>query len=296
MPVPRRARGARLGQSDTMSRSTGRQDPSTSEGVEMSDTSTAQYVTFEQTGSIARITLNRPEKLNAIDYQVGAELYAAFERCEPDPGIRAIVLAGAGRAFCAGDELGRERTPDEQLSLNRRGTIKHYVQGPGRWTATVRLMRHLTQPIVVRIQGYAYGAGFNLALGADFRVMARDAKMATPFIKRGMSTGTNLLQQYVGIGKAIEMTLLGEPVDAEEALRLGLVNEVVDPSDLDAAVDRWAQRLAAGPTASMSLTKHAVYQGWSLEPDAAYWHQGSAVAESRELDDLAEGLAAFKDK
>src|SRR4029077_11444085 len=188
---------------------------------------TAQYVRFEQTGAIARITLNRPEKLNAIDYQVGAELYAAFERCEPDPSIRAIVLAGAGRAFCAGDELGRDRTPDEEASLRRRGKVKHYVSGPGRWTSTVRLMRSLAQPIVARVQGYAYGAGFNLALGADFRVMASDARLATPFIQRGMATGTNLLQQYVGIGRAIERTLRGEPVGASEALRLGLVTRVV---------------------------------------------------------------------
>ena len=97
--------------------------------------------------------------------------------------------------------------------------------------------------------------------------MARDAKMATPFIKRGLATGTNLLQQYVGIGKAIEMTLLGEPVDAEEALRLGLVNEVVDLADLDAAVERWAERLANGPSAAIGLTKHAVYRGWDHDPD-----------------------------
>src|SRR3954466_3532946 len=216
----------------------------------MTESFDAEFVTFEQTGSIARITLNRLEKLNAIDYQVGAELYAAFERCEPDPSIRAIVLAGAGRAFCAGDELGRERTEDEKLSRARRGTIKHYVQGTGRGTGPVRLMRNLPQPIVVRIQGYAYGAGFNLALGGDFRVMARDAKLATPFVKRGLATGTNLLQQYVGIGRAIEMTLLGEPIDADEALRLGLVHEVVDAADLDAAVERWVQRLADGPTAA----------------------------------------------
>jgi len=254
------------------------------------------FVLFEQTDAIARITLNRPDKLNAINHELGLQLWEAFARCREQSSIRAIVLAGAGRALCAGDELGRERTPDEEQALRRRGRINHYVAGPGRWTSTVRLMRSLPQPIVVRIQGYAYGAGFNLALGADFRVMARDAKLATPFIKRGLATGTNLLQQYVGIGKAIEMTLLGEPVDAEEALRLGLVNEVVDPAELDDAVERWARRLADGPTASMSLTKHAVYQGWDLDPDAAYWHQGSAVAESRDLDDLAEGLAAFKEK
>jgi 2-(1,2-epoxy-1,2-dihydrophenyl)acetyl-CoA isomerase len=262
----------------------------------MSDATTATYVKTERNGAIVTITLNRPEKLNAIDYQVGAELYDAFARCEPDPSIRAIILAGAGRAFCAGDELGRERTLDEQLSLRRRGTIKHYVQGPGRWTSTLRLMRSLPQPIIVRVQGYAYGAGFNLALGGDFRVMARDAKLATPFIKRGLATGSNLLQQYVGVGKAIEMTLLGEPVEADEALRLGLVNEVVDLADLDAAVQRWAEKLAGGPSAAIGLTKHAVYQGWDADPDGAYWHQGSAVTQGRDLEDHVEGVAAFKEK
>ena len=255
-----------------------------------------RYVAFERSGAIARITLNRPDKLNAINYELGGELYEAFAHCADDPNVRAIVLAGAGRAFCAGDELGRERTPDEEVSLRRRGHIKHYVSGPGRWTSTVRLMRSLPQPVVVRIQGYAYGAGFNLALGADFRIMASDASLATPFIKRGLATGTNLLQQYVGVGKAIEMTLLGEPIGAEEALRLGLVTRVVDPAELDAAVDELAERLAAGPTAALGLTKHAVYQGWDRDPDGAYWHQGSAVAQGRDLEDLQEGVAAFKEK
>jgi 2-(1,2-epoxy-1,2-dihydrophenyl)acetyl-CoA isomerase len=252
-------------------------------------------VTFERTGAVARITLNRPDKLNAIDFALGTELYRAFARCEHDGDVRAIVLAGAGRAFCAGDELGRERHPDEALSL-RRGEIKHYVSGPGRWTSTVRLMRSLPQPIVARIQGYAYGAGFNLALGADFRIMAGDAKLATPFIKRGLATGTNLLQQYVGIGTAIEMTLLGDPLDAETALRLGLVTRVVEPAELDAAVEELAERLANGPTAAIGLTKNAVYRGWDQDPDGAYWQQGSALAQGRDLEDFAEGVAAFKEK
>lgn len=257
---------------------------------------TTQVLRFEQTGAIARITLNRPEKLNAIDHTLGLALHDAFARCADSAEVRAIVLAGAGRAFCAGDELGRERTPEEILTQRRRGPIQHYVAGPGRWTSTLRLMRSLSQPIVVRIQGYAYGAGFNLALGADFRVMAADARMATPFIKRGMPTGTNLLQQYIGIGKAVEMTFLGEPLDAEEALRLGLVTRVVPPEELDAAVDELAERLASGPTAALSLTKKAVYAGWEQDPDGAYWQQGSAVVQGRELDDLAEGLAAFREK
>jgi 2-(1,2-epoxy-1,2-dihydrophenyl)acetyl-CoA isomerase len=92
------------------------------------------------------------------------------------------------------------------------------------------------------------------------------------------------------------MTLLGEPVDALEALRLGLVNEVVELERLEDAVERWARRLADGPTASIGLTKQAVYQGWDRDTDAAYWQQGSAVAESQHLEDLAEGVAAFKEK
>jgi 2-(1,2-epoxy-1,2-dihydrophenyl)acetyl-CoA isomerase len=262
----------------------------------MASADQTRYVDFEQTGSIARITLNRPEKLNAINFEVGLQLYQAFADCEDDTSIRAIILAGAGRAFCSGDELGRERTPDEEISFRRRGYIKHYTSGPGRWTSTVKLMRNLPQPIVTRIQGYAYGAGFNLALASDFRVMASDARLATPFIKRALSTGTNLLQQYVGIGKAIEMTLLGEPIEAQEALRLGLVTRVVEPAELDAAVEALAARLAEGPTAAISLSKSAVYRGWDQDPDGAYWHQGSALAQGRNLEDYEEGVKAFKEK
>ena len=262
----------------------------------MNSASPPVFVDVRQTGPIARITLNRPEKLNAINFEVGLQLYEAFAHCESDSGVRAIVLAGAGRAFCSGDELGRERTPDEEISFRRRGFIRHYVNGPGRWTRTLQLMRSLPQPIVCRIQGYAYGAGFNLALASDFRVMASDARLATPFIKRALATGTNLLQQYVGVGKAIEMTLLGEPVEAQEALRLGLVTRVVDPAELDAATDELATRLANGPTAAISLSKNAVYRGWDEDVAGAYWHQGSALAQGRDLEDYAEGVKAFKEK
>ncbi len=251
---------------------------------------------FEQRGAVAYIILNRPEKLNAINHELGLALYDAFARCQNDPAVRAIVLAGAGRAFCAGDELGRARTDDELLSQRRSGAVKHYVAGPGRWTSTVRLMRILPQPIVVRIQGYAYGAGFNLALASDFRVMASDAHMATPFIKRGLATGSNLLQQFIGVGRAIEMTLLGEPLDAAQALSFGLVSRVVEPAGLDAAVDALAEQLANGPTGAISLTKHAVYTGWPQDPDGAYWQQGSAMVQGRELEDLHEGMAAFREK
>jgi 2-(1,2-epoxy-1,2-dihydrophenyl)acetyl-CoA isomerase len=253
-------------------------------------------ILVERAGAIARITLNRPELLNAINHDVGVQLFEAFRRCGDEPSVRVIVLAGAGRAFCSGDELGRERAPDEAESLERRGQIGHYMSGPGRWTNTVRLMRSLPQPIIARIQGYAFGAGLNLALAADFRIASDDAQLATPYIRRGMPTGTNLLQQYVGLGKAVEMTLLGEPIGATEALRLGLVTRIVPLAELDAAVDGLAERLATGPTEALRLTKRAVYAGWDEDPEAAYRHQAAAVAQGRDLEDLAEGIAAFKDK
>src|SRR5258707_593945 len=157
----------------------------------------SRFVLFEQTESIARITLDRPEKLNAINHETGVQLFEAFARCEDDPSIRAIVLAGAGRASCAGDELGRERPADEEEARRRRGRIKHYVSGPGRWTSTVKLMRSLSQPIVVRIQGYAYGAGFNLALAGEFPVSGAAPPMAPPFLRPGLAHRRHLLHQFV---------------------------------------------------------------------------------------------------
>ncbi len=254
-----------------------------------------ESVTVERDGAVVRITLNRPKKLNAIDYVLGAALCSALEACEQDRDCQVIVLAGAGRAFCAGDELGREEHPEEAWSRSN-GPVEHYAEGPGRWTRAVHLMRRLPQPVVTRIQGYAYGAGFNLVLGSDFRIMASDALLCTPFVKRGMATGTNLLQQYVGIGKAIEMTMLAEPVTADEALRLGLVNRVVEPDQLDAEVDAFVEHLVGGPRGAMAVTKRTVYRSWDLEPRAAYWQQGAAVLQSKTFDGYDEGIAAFQAK
>jgi 2-(1,2-epoxy-1,2-dihydrophenyl)acetyl-CoA isomerase len=174
--------------------------------------------------------------------------------------------------------------------------VEHYAEGVGRWTAAVHLMRRLPQPVVTKIHGYAYSAGFNLALGSDFRVMASDALLCTPFVKRVMATGTNLLQQYVGIGKAIEMTMLAEPVAADEALRLGLVNRVVEPDRLDTEVDAVVEALLGGPRGALAVAKRTVHRSWTMEPRAAYWQQGAAVVQSKTFADYETGIAAFKDK
>lgn len=205
------------------------------------------------------------------------------------------MLAGAGRAFCAGDEIGGDDHPDDGRGTPI-GEVRHYVSGMGRWTATVQLMQSLPLPIIARVHGYAYGAGLNLALAADLRVMASDASIAAPFIQRGMATGANQLQRFVGIGKALEMTLLGDPIDAAEAERLGLASKVVPPEDLDAEVAQLAARLAMGPTAAIGLTKHAVYSSWSKDLDTAFWHQASSFVAGQSLEDREEGRTAFREK
>lgn len=261
----------------------------------MNDPAHRHYVSVTREGAVATIMLDRPEKLNAINGTVGEQLHDAFLRCGSDPTVRAIVLAGAGRAFCAGDEIGGDHHPDDGNGPPI-GEIRHYVAGTGRWTATVQLMQSLATPIVARIQGYAYGAGMNLALAADLRIMASDASMATPFIQRGMATGSNQLERFVGIGKALELTLLGDPVDAAQAERLGLATKVVAPEELDAEVTRLAERLAAGPTAAIGLTKHAVYSSWSQDLDTAFWHQASSFVAGQTLEDREEGRNAFREK
>ena len=252
-------------------------------------------VRLEIADGIARITLNRPQKLNALNHHVGKLLYQALATCEHNTAVRAIILAGAGRSFCAGDEIGRVRAPVEQASVNR-DEVQHYVRGPGRWTASVELMHRLPQPIVARLQGHAYGAGFNLALGSDFRIMASDASLSTPFLPRGIPSGTNQLQQFVGIGKAIEIVLLGEPIDAATALQLGLVTKVVPPEELDRSVDAFARRLADMATGAIGLSKNAIYRGWNADPETALWYQASAVVSGNKLHDRVEGVRAFREK
>ena len=152
-----------------------------------SDRSPASF-RFEQTGGDRPHHAGSTRQAERDQPRVGLQLWEAFARCENSRRFgRSSWQAPGGRSAPATSSVASERA-DEEESLRRRGSIKHYVAGPGRWTSTVRLMRSLPQPIVARIQGYAYGAGFNLALGADFRVMASDARLATPFIKRGLAT------------------------------------------------------------------------------------------------------------
>jgi enoyl-CoA hydratase/carnithine racemase len=254
-----------------------------------------RYLLVQREASICRLTLNRPERLNALNFRIGVELLDALDQCDRDADVRVLVLTGAGRAFCAGDDLRGMSEPGEP---DRRFTdpIKQYVQGEGRWPRIVAQMRALSKPVIAMINGHAHGAGFNLALGCDLRVMADNATLSIPFSKRGIGTGTNLLQQFVGIGKAMEWALLAPALSAREAERWGLVNRVAPLERLGEETMTIAHELAEGPTLVLAYTKSAIVNGWEAAPELAYRHQGLAVTQSQQTEDLAEGIRAFREK
>jgi 2-(1,2-epoxy-1,2-dihydrophenyl)acetyl-CoA isomerase len=252
-------------------------------------------ILYEKLDRVGRLTLNRPRSLNAINVQMGHELVDALTRMEEDGEIRAIILTGAGRAFCAGDDLkgmegeGFRKTtgPDD---------VKNYVYAPYRWTVVVAAMRRLPKPIIASVRGHAHGGGFNLAMGADLRFASDNATFAIPFVKRAMATGVNQLHYHVPLGIALEMAFTGESLDAFRAEKLGLVNRVVPDGALDDATLAFARGLAEGPTRSIALTKAAIYRGWWKDLEAAFEEQAIAQSFAGLTEDRQEGVQAFLEK
>jgi enoyl-CoA hydratase/carnithine racemase len=255
-----------------------------------------RYLLVQQEAGICRLTLNRPERLNALNVRVGVELLQALDDCDRDEGVRVVVITGAGRAFCAGDDL-RGMTEPGEPDRRYHDPVKQYVKGEGRWPLIVARMRALAKPVIGMINGHAHGAGFNLALGCDLRVMADTATLCIPFVKRGIATGVNLLQQFVGIGKAMEWALLAPQLSAQEAERWGLANRVVPVAQLEGVTMELARELAQGPTLIYGYTKSAVVHGWEAPSvEAAYEYQGQALHYTQLTEDFTEGRRAFLEK
>ena len=267
------------------------------EGAGPASDTAAGPLDVRREGAVAWLVLNRPERLNALNLQLGLDLLAALDDVDADPEVRAVVLTGAGRAFCAGDDLRGMAGVGEPGPRLRPDPIEQYVRGEGRWPLIVERMRQLSKPVIAMVNGHAHGAGFNLALGCDLRLMATDATLSIPFTRRGIATGTSLLQQFVGVGKAMEWALLAPTLSAAEAERHGLVNTVHPPEELTAATSELAERLASGPTRIYSITKAAVYRGYEeSDPVRAYEHQGLALHLARRTEDFEEGRRAFLEK
>jgi 2-(1,2-epoxy-1,2-dihydrophenyl)acetyl-CoA isomerase len=245
---------------------------------------------LERAGAVATITLDRPEALNALTVTLKEELLAAFRSLAGDRTVRAVILTGAGRAFCAGQDL-RERlepgAPPLELELRER------------YNPIIRAMRALDQPVVGAINGVAAGAGASIAFACDFRLAAEGASFVLAFGRIGLvpdSGATWLLPRLVGAARAAEIALVGDPVSAVEAERIGLVRRVVPAADLPGAAHALAERLAGLAPRATALTKRLLERTWTETLDEALEAEAEAQGIVGAAIDHAEGLAAFLEK
>jgi enoyl-CoA hydratase/carnithine racemase len=243
---------------------------------------------------VATITLNRPKRLNALTFEVYAELLAAFREIDAEPDVRAIVVTGEGRAFCSGGDVREIIGP--LLSRDAAGLLE--------FTTTtcdlIGAIRACRQPVIAAVNGTAAGAGAVIAAACDIRIAAAGAKIAFLFPKVGLSGADMgaawLLPRIVGLGRATEILMTGDFVDAEEAHRIGLFNRVVPDGEALPAALELAARLAAGPAEALAVTKRALDQESTMGPADALAAEARAQAACMEHPDFREAYEAFVGK
>ena len=225
---------------------------------------------------VATLTFNRPEVMNALTFEVYAQLRDLFETLRYDEAVRVVVLTGAGDNFCSGGDV--HQIIGELLKRDMEGHLE-FTRMTG---AVVQNMRLLDKPIIAALNGMTAGAGAVLALASDLRIASEKARLAFLFTRVGL-TGADmgaayLLPRVVGMGRAFELLLLGETIEASTAERYGLVNRVVPHGDLLPAAYEWARRLAQGPTLAISMTKHMLNRELNMDLVAAIEAEAQAQA------------------
>jgi 2-(1,2-epoxy-1,2-dihydrophenyl)acetyl-CoA isomerase len=237
---------------------------------------------------IVTLTMNRPEKKNAMNAAMFDELLAAFREVDASPTDRVLVITGAGDAFCSGADLA-DRGSDTRHPLQRL-----------HWVGNIALALHrIPKPVIARVNGVAVGAGMNLALGCDLIVASETARFSEIFVRRGLSIdfgGSWILPRLIGMHRAKELALLGDIISAKEAAELGLVNRVVPADQLDAVVGEWAARLAAGPPIALSMTKRLVTESFHVTMEEALEAEGLAQTVNNATEDAKEAIKAFLEK
>ena len=248
-----------------------------------------ETINYEKVQGLATITLNRPQSLNAFVPQMNQEVLDALKDGERDKTVRCLMITGAGRAFCAGQDL-KGRTPEQKGSLG--ASLRE------KYNPMIRQIRQMEKIVVAAVNGVAAGAGCNLALACDLRVASEEAKFIQSFVRVGLapdSGGSFILPRLVGVSKAMEMLLLGDTIDAQEALRIGLVARVFSAPEFAHAAREVAERIAAAPR-GIGLIKRAVNHANlpSLESDLEYEaHLQEIAGRSSDYD---EGVRAFLEK
>ncbi|MFG1628249.1 MULTISPECIES: enoyl-CoA hydratase/isomerase family protein [unclassified Kribbella] len=244
-------------------------------------------IAFEQDGYVGLLTLDRPAKLNAATRSMSAELLELIPKIDEDPSIRAVVVTGAGdRAFSVGSDIGELDRYDGPWHFRNR---RDYCDA----------LRALRTPVIAAINGYAYGGGLELALSCDIRLASSSASFAAAEIKLGWIGGggvTALLAASVPASDAAMMLLTGDPIDAAEALRIGLVSQVLPPSEVLPAATELAHRIAVRPPIAAQAAKANLRAAWSMGLEQAIQYERELQAVALGTRDAAEGRAAFAER
>lgn len=248
-----------------------------------------ETIDFKRDGAIARITLNRPDRLNAFTKAMHGELRDVLA----DLGdARVVVLTGAGRGFCAGQDLNdRAAAPGQTVDLGE--TVEDS------WNPLIRTLTSIPQPVIARVNGVAAGAGANIALACDIVVAAQSAKFIQSFSALGLipdSGGTWILPRLAGQARALGLALTGEPLSAQQAADWGLIWKCVDDESLDGEVDALANRLAGLPPLGLAAIKQMIRASWLHSLDEELDLQAGAMRRLGFTDDYREGVAAFLEK
>jgi len=251
-----------------------------------------ETILFGIRDAAARLTLNRPEKLNSFNVQMHLEIQAALDEVTSNAGVRALLLTGAGRAFSAGQDLSdRAVAPGKPVDLG--ASIEMY------YAPLVRRLRSLPVPIVCGVNGVAAGAGANVALACDLVIAAKSASFIESFSKIGLipdTGGTYFLPRLIGTARAMGLAMLGDKITAEEAASWGLIWRCIDDAEFRPAVDAVVKQLAAGPTRALARIKQAIYASGNNTFDQQLDLERDFMRELGDSNDFREGAVAFLEK
>lgn len=252
-----------------------------------------ETILFEHIGGIARLTLNRPDRLNSFTAQMHGEVADALDIVETSKAVRVLVLTGAGRGFCAGQDLSDRAVAPGGEAVDLGESVERY------YAPLIRRLTSLPKPVIGAVNGVAAGAGANIALACDIVIAARSAKFIQSFANIGLipdSGGTWVLPRLVGQARALGLALTGEPLAAEKAESWGLIWKCVDDATLGQEVDALARRFAQGPTRGLAATKALIRQSMLQPLERELELERDAMRELGFSHDYQEGVAAFMAK
>jgi len=250
-----------------------------------------ETITKSKKSGVSTITLNRPDRLNALTELMQKELSLAIGEVDKDEEVRVLVITGAGRGFCSGADLEHPLFSMPSLIEARKGV--------NLFNEIILKLRALPKPVIASVNGIAAGGGANLALACDMIIASEQARFGQVFVNIGVHVdggGTHFLPWAVGVPKAMELMMTGDIIDAKEAWRIGMINKVVPPEGLEPVTMELAEKLASGPPAALGMIKKSVYRSLTEDLSAALEREADNQAILLSSEDSKEGIRAIREK